>query len=133
MEKYHQFLGKKDLCHHSTCLQHDEGLELGQNTTEFHVVVVLEVTFHPPPINNYILRVNFCDGHFDLIGGDNHFSKVLILFRAFFSCTAKTAMKYSGTMSISRSNRCTLCAERGVCTGLGEHMDPGGGAWSGCT
>jgi hypothetical protein len=50
-------------------------------------------------------------GHFDLMGGDNHFSKVLILFTTFFSRTAKTAMKYSGTMSISRSSSCTLCAE----------------------
>ena len=57
------------------------------------------------------LRVNFCDGHFDLSGGDNHFSKELILFTALVSRTAKTAMKYSGTISISRSNSHTLCAE----------------------
>ncbi len=123
--KSNQFLGKKDLCHHTTRLQ-CEGLKQGWNTTEFHVVGVLEVTL-PPPINNYNLRIDFCMGHFYLIGGDNQFSKVLILFTAFFSRMAKTAMKYSDTMSISRSNSCTLCAEWGVCTGLGEHMDPGGG------
>jgi hypothetical protein len=33
-------------------------------------------------------------------------------------------MKYSGKMSISRSNSCTLCAEWEVCTGLGPR---GGG------
>jgi len=48
--------------------------------------------------------------------GDYYFSKEMILFATLLSCTAKTAMKYSCTMSISRSNRCTLCAERGVCT-----------------
>ncbi len=109
MVKSHQFLGKKDQCHHSTHLQHG-GLELGWNATKFHAVVVLEVTVHPP-INNYNLRVNFCDGNFDLIEGDNCFSKVLILFAALFPCTVKTAMKYSGTMSISRSNSRTLCAK----------------------
>ncbi len=75
----------------------------------------------PPPIKN---RVNFCGGHFDLSGGDNHFSKEPILFTALVSRTAKRAMKYSGTISINRCNSRTLCAEGGVCTGLGEHMDP---------
>ena len=59
--------------------------------------------------------------------GDYYFSKEMILFTTLLSFTAKTAMKISGKMNISRSNRYTLCAERGVCTGLGEHMDPGGG------
>ena len=44
--KSHHFLGKKETCHHSTLLQ-CEGLELGWNATKFHVVVILEVTFHP--------------------------------------------------------------------------------------
>jgi hypothetical protein len=84
---------------------------------------------YPPPIKNNNLSVNFCCGHFDLIGGDNNFSKQTILFMALVSCTTKTMMKYRGTKSINRDNSGTLCAERGVCTGLGEHMDPGGGGF----
>jgi hypothetical protein len=90
-------------------------------------VVVLEVTYIPPPIKNNNLRVNFCGGHFDLIGGDDNVSKETILFTALVSHTMKMTMKYRGTKSINRGNSGTLCAERGVCTGLGEHMDPGGG------
>ena len=84
----------------------------------------------PPPIKNNNLRFNFCGGHFDLSGGDNLFSKEPILFTALVSRTANMAMKYSGTISINRCNSRTLCAEGGVCTGLGEHMDPRGwGLW----
>ncbi len=75
------------------------------------------------PIKNNC-RVNFCGGHFDPIGGDNNFLKEPILFTALVSCTARTAMKYSWTISISRSNSRTLCAKGGVCTRLGEDMDP---------
>ncbi len=86
------------------------------------------------PIENNNLRVYFWGGHFDLIGWDNNFSKEPILFTALVSRTAKTAMKYSGTISTSWSNSRTLCAKGGVCTGLGEDMDPwGGGGWRGCT
>ena len=81
-----------------------------------------------PPSTTIIYRVNFCNGNFYLIWRDNHFSKAEILFPALFSCTAITAMKYSGTMSIGRCSSSALCAERGVCTGLGEHMDPRGGS-----
>ena len=81
----------------------------------------------PPPYKNNNLRVNFCGGNFDLSGGDNNFLKKPILFTGLVSHTTKTAMKYSGTTRINRSNSCTLCVERGVCTGLGEHMNPWGG------
>ena len=48
-----QFLGKKDQCHHSTCLK-CEGLGGGCSATEFHLVVILEVTFDPPPSKTII-------------------------------------------------------------------------------
>jgi hypothetical protein len=69
------------------------------------------------------------NGNFYLIWRNNHFSKAEILIPTLFSCTAITAMKYSGTMSIGRCSSSALCAERGVCTGLGEHMDQGGGGF----
>ena len=43
------------------------------------------MTFDSLPIKNNNLRVNFCGGHFDLIGGDNNLSKEPILFTACFS------------------------------------------------
>jgi hypothetical protein len=87
----------------------------------------------PPPLKNNNLRVDFCGGHFDLIGEEDNFSKETILFMALVSCMTKMMMKYRGAKSINRGNIGTLCAERGVCTGLGEHMDPGGGASRGNT